>query len=230
MRAILLYLALPLVALLAVACDENGGSRDQTARGDLTTPSPTLNPTVGMSPTSPLSATPIATQAQTPTAGSPAVDAVVRAVQARDLPALVDIVRYTEMQCISQPQGIGAPPLCSAAGAPPGSTVEVLPALLCEGEFVVKPVVPGFLQSRLQSGLTFSGVFKPERHPFASPSADRTWPVPEQAVIFRSTATPGLDLGFYLREGRIIAVGSFGICGPQLPPPADPAWLVPPRP
>ena len=176
------------------------------------------------------------------TGGAPATDlpgvaAVIAAVEARDADALAALVHYTTMPCIATPQGIAAPPLCSTAGVPPGSLVEALPALLCEGEYFLRAVVPQFLGQQLErGGFVAYGVLSTQAAPYAFPlevPAAGEWPAPEYAVIFRTT-TSDLDLGFYLAGGQIVALrsfgGEFGICGPLLPPAEDPVWLVPPRP
>ena len=219
-KAILVLPTIIFFVVLAAACD-SGGDDGKPRSGESTTVATTTAAT-------PSSAT------GTPSAGRVNVDAVTRAVQTRDIDGLVALVRYTEMPCISAPQGIGAPPLCASAGVPPGSTVETLPALLCEGEYLLKAVVPQFFrQLLLRSDLTYYGVLKAEGQPYAFPPdfpEVRSWPAPEHAVVFRTATAPAMDLGFYLRDGKVVALRSFGICGPQLPAPSAPAWLVPPRP
>ena len=167
------------------------------------------------------------------TADISGVSAVGRAVEARDATALAALVQYTAVPCIATPQGAGAPPLCSAFGVPPGSTVEALPALLCQGEYLPRSAVTLVLQQQLErSGLVAHGVLDVRAAPYAFPPdfpAVAGWPAPKEAAVFRSTAG-ALDLGFYLDGGRIVALRSFGICGPPLPAAGDPAWRVPPRP
>ena len=200
--------ALFLLALVVAGCDD-------TSTTDA----------VGSPPTSP----------ETPTASAtaeiPGVPAVVRAVEARDAAALAALVRYTAIPCIAAPQGAGAPPLCSAFDVPPGSTVEALPALLCQGEYLSRSAIPLVLQQQLErGGLVAHGVLGVGAAPYAFPPdfpAVSGWPAPAEAAVFRSTAGT-LHLGFYLDGGRIVALRSFGICGPPLPPPDDPAWRVPP--
>jgi hypothetical protein len=55
----------------------------------------------------------------------------------------------------------------------------------------------------------------------------RSGPPPEYAAVVRSTGG-GLHLGFYIMDGLVVALRSFGICGPQLPSPDDAAWRIPP--
>jgi hypothetical protein len=219
MRARTMTLILPLLLLafgLTAGC--NDGDRTQMTGGD---------------------ATPVATGTAAPTvAATPSLEllgvaAVTQAVAARDVDALVARIQYTTVPCIDAPQGIPAPPRCAAVGVPSGARVETLPALLCEGEYVPRTVVPAFLRQQLERGsLELHGVLDVGTAPYAFPAdfpAAGGWPTPEYAVIYRPT-TPGLDLGFYLASGRIVALRSFGICGPALPPAADPAWRVAPTP
>ena len=170
-----------------------------------------------------------------PPSDLPGVAAVIRAVEARDADALASLVRYTALPCIATPQGIGAPPLCSAAGVAPGSLVDALPALLCEAEYFLRAVVPQFLRQQLErGGFVAYGVLSTDAAPYTFPlevPAAGEWPAPEYAVIVRGT-TSALDLGFYMAGGQVVALrsfsGEFDICGPSLPPADDPAWLVPP--
>ena len=163
----------------------------------------------------------------------PGAATVIRAVTAGDADALAALARYTEMPCIAAPQGAGAPPLCAAAGTLPGSTVPTLPALLCEGEYLLRSVVPQFLRQQLERGeYEFHGVLGVGVQPYAFPAGFpevSSWPTPQYAVVFRAMAPSALDLGFYLADGNIVALRSFGTCGPPLPPPDATAWLVPPR-
>ena len=187
-------------------------------------------------PTNPAASDPSASSGM-PTATAPpdlpGVSAVVRAVEARDAAALAGLVRYTVVPCIPTPQGVGAPPLCAAFGVPAGSIVEALPALLCEGEYLSRSAVLLLLQQQLEhGGLVPHGVLGVDAAPYTFPPgfpAVRGWLVPKHAAVFRST-TGGLDLGFYIDGDHIVALRSFGSCGPLLPPPGDPAWQVPPRP
>ena len=210
--------ALLVAVVLALACaDEN----DRPAAGS------------SVSSGSPPPTTASPTPSGTPIPELPGVAAVIQAVEARDVNALAALVRYTPMPCIAAPQGGGAPPLCSAAGALPGSTVETLPALLCEGEYLLRPVVPAFLQQQLErGGYVAHGVLRVDAPPYAFPPdfpATSSWPRPDVAAVFRATRA-GLDLGFYLAGGRVVGLRSFGTCGPPLPSAGDPVWRVPPHP
>jgi hypothetical protein len=162
------------------------------------------------------------------TTGIQEVDTVIDALRAQDAPALAALVRYAEIGCVRLPLGTGDPPTCALAGVPEGSVVETLPVVVCHAEFQLKPDVPAFLVTRL-AGFEYYGVLKPERHPLAFPSADRSWPTPEYAIIFRDSRQPGFSLALHLMDGMIVALSSFGTCGPSLPDPDDPAWVVPPR-
>ena len=163
------------------------------------------------------------------TTGIPEVDAVIDAVRAQDSDAFAALVNYTGIQCVREPYGTGDPPRCADAGVPEGTVVETLPVVVCHAEYQLKPDVPSFLLTRLE-GFAFYGVLRPERHPLAYPSADRPWPTPEYAVVFQEMRQPGFSIALHLAEGMIVAVSSFGACGPSLPASDDPTWAVPPVP
>jgi len=174
---------------------------------------------------------------RTPATGIAEVDAVVRAVLGQDRTALVAMTTYTSVACISEPQGAGAPPLCARLGVAEGTFVDTLPVIVSEGEYLPRADVPALFQEWLgEYAPVFVGVFKPARHPFAF-SPNVAWPVPAYAVIFKPThfpagrgaPDPDLAFGFYLLNGRIIAVQAFGVGAATLPASDDPLWLVPPQ-
>jgi hypothetical protein len=162
--------------------------------------------------------------------GIPGVDAAVRAVREQDVDGLLAMTSYTEIQCISTPQGGGAPPLCSSAGVTDDSIIEALSVVISETEYVPKARVAEFYRMRFAtSGITFYGVFRPDRHPLDF-SPDASLPVPDAAVVFRTPAAPDSTLALHLRDGSIIAVQGFGTGAAKLPATDDPAWVVPPEP
>jgi hypothetical protein len=233
-RAMRMPVVVPFLLLTVVlgwGCDGADGGR---TTGGAVTPVSTMVPTVvAAPPTSATAAVVAPTVPATAPSELPGVAAVTRAVAAGDAAALTAVVRYTDVPCLSTAQGSPAPPLCAAVGAPVGTLVATLPALLCEGEYLPRAVVPSFLAQQLErGGLALQGVLDVRAAPYAFPADfPPRWsgPQPAHAVVFRSTSS-GLDLGFYLAEGQVVALRSFGVCGPLLPPPRDPAWCIPPSP
>ena len=53
----------------------------------------------------------------------------------------------------------------------------------------------------------------------------------DPTIVTGATAVTSMFelFAFYLQGGRLIALRTFGICGPPLPPATDPDWIVPPR-
>ena len=165
------------------------------------------------------------------TTGIPAADAVVAAVLSQDVDPLLAIVRYTEMVCIDEPQGIGAPPLCGAAGVPSGSTVEVLPSGSCEAEYILRADLRAQLAFRFADPAQFYGVLRPQRFPVGLPTPSEAGPIPDYAVVFRQNVSTGeIFSAVHLLGGQIIALQALGPCGGELPDAHNPAWTVPPRP
>jgi hypothetical protein len=151
----------------------------------------------------------------------------VRAVRERDYQTLVGLIRFASVRCIDSPQGIGAPPLCSAAGAPSGTMVDVLPSAFCEGEYITRPNLIGSLASRFEGQeMQNHGLLRPTRHPLPPPGGIAA--VPDYAVVFSSQRTANNYLAVHIDDARIVALQSMGICGPQVPPRTDPSWVVPP--
>lgn len=218
MRFTLLFGAL---VLLLCACDD----RSDDDRSAVTMPSATRAESSATPPSSP------AAETLTSTAGAvgPEVNMIAQGVLARDAVRVAALIDYTPLICTPQPVGAGAPPLCSSAGVPPRTTVETMPFLGCEGEYHLRPRAAEFIVAqaeRLDPRAFF--IFRPARHPFAFPSADRPWPRPNYTIVLKGDARMNQDFGVHVLNGRIIALQSFGICGGMLPAPDDPAWVTPP--
>lgn len=187
-----------LAAALFAACDDDGAPSAPTS-----------------------TSTPSADPGGAPLTGFPGVDAVIDAVEARDIGVLLAMVSYTNVRCISQPPATDGAPLCSSIGAPEGATIEALPISISEGEHMPRARVPAFFQERIRtSGFVFYGVLQPDRHPFFRES--------QYAVVFRATGTPGLDLALHVLGYEVVAVQGFGTGALDLPAPDDPSWIVPP--
>ena len=164
--------------------------------------------------------------------GIPEVDAVIEAMRMGDIEELVAQVHFTDLECISEPQGIGSPPLCSALGLPRGSVVALLPLIGSHLEYRPWWEAPEVFRSWVErSRLVFAGVLDPAHRGLAAPG--NPWPVPERGVVCRDTPPPAAGLAepavaFYLRDGEIVAVQVFGTGAATLPPSDDHAWLIPP--
>ena len=162
-----------------------------------------------------------------PATGIAEIDAVIRAVTARDAQTLIGLVRYSELPCSPEGTGLGAPPPCDRLGVPAGTVVPLLPVSISETEYMPEASAPGFLRGWLErSGLAYYGVLRPADLASAAFLA----PVAEYAVVFRATAPPGLALALHLIAGRIVVVQGFGVAAHALPAPNDPAWILPPPP
>jgi hypothetical protein len=86
------------------------------------------------------------------------VDAVLDAVQERDLQALAALIDYTRAACGDEPDappGAGPPPCPS--GAPSGTLVNILPEVVCHGGFATEDQAPaaviGFVAHDVPFGL-----------------------------------------------------------------------------
>ncbi|MCK9486623.1 MAG: hypothetical protein M0R73_07970 [Dehalococcoidia bacterium] len=130
--------------LLVSACD-SGESAISTPTSTPVVPTATVTLTVSPTPS------PRPT-AETPrTAGDPDVDAIIEAVEARDLGALS---AYIEMQteACTHALGIGGPPKC-APEQPEGERVEAFPVSSCEAEWHTQPVLTLGLVLQAEQGL-----------------------------------------------------------------------------
>lgn len=138
MRRAVVLVALGFIALSA-ACD---GGTDATPTPSATaSPLPTVEaPSTVAVPTSTPSAT--ATPEATPPSppgprrtGDPALDAIIEAVEARDVDALVGMLRTEVVECRGpdEPAQIGSPPSCEDEGVSLGTELTVATGASCEG-------------------------------------------------------------------------------------------------
>lgn|GEM_PF-3591098 len=67
--------------------------------------------------------------------GDPALDAILKAVEARDVGALVGMLRTEVVECRApdDPSQIGSPPTCEDEGVPPGTMLTVVSGAECSG-------------------------------------------------------------------------------------------------
>src|SRR3990172_11819411 len=113
---------LAILASVAMACDD----------GEEAAPTPTAPATEAATATAP------ATAPLTPPTGRtgiPELDAVIDAMVTdhgqKETPALAALIGFTQVPCISTPEGIGAPPLCEL-NEEEGQLVEVFNYGACE--------------------------------------------------------------------------------------------------
>ena len=127
MRPALVRLALAIGAS-SVACDstEPEAPPNATARSPSATSLPEtvpLTPTASPSPTSTT-----APDVEDRRTGDATIDAVIEAVEQRDVPALLELTEMQSVACVASMEGLGGPPLCRE-GEEEGTVVEVFPAL-----------------------------------------------------------------------------------------------------
>ena len=221
-------LAAILVLVIALAaCGDDDDNKPTPTMSVTATANPTVTVTRTPSPTPSPLPTPSPTPAPNPAASRRAAETVLFAVTQPSYDDLVRLVRFVSVPCWTGAPGGGAPPLCSQLGVPAGTMVEVLPAAFCEGEYIPAANVRAVLQNRIESGdFDYYGLLKPARHPLPAPgTTERT---PDYAVIFQSKRAANDYLAVHLTDGRIVALQSMGICGPAVPPRADPSWDTPP--
>ena len=158
-----------------------------------------------------------------PWTGVPEVDAVIRAVLARDVDALSAMVHYWEATCTPELRKttIRGEPVCAALGLPPGARVEGMVLAPAWSQVVPRAEAPAFLHDLLaRHEYALYGVLKfgPNEFKF------------DYWIVFKGTDTFDVDLGFILSGGQIVAVHNEATDPAEFPPPDEPHWLVPPRP
>ena len=109
----------------------------------------------------------------------------------------MDLITYTQVDCVAEQQGIGAPPLCEADEIP-GDTLNVLPVGQCEGFYVRSPAVPETMEACVAPDVRFYGAYA---------FIDEETSDERVVVVFEETAgdRPGAK-AIYLRGGRIYYV------------------------
>lgn len=90
--------------------------------------------------------------------GVAVVDRVLDAVEAQDIDAFVDLVRYERVACVKRQRGIGGPPRCPP-GVKGGTRIEVFPVGQCEGFYLYPDDLPRFVRNYLTPGLRLYAVY-----------------------------------------------------------------------
>jgi hypothetical protein len=167
-------------------------------------------PTVAI-PTTPTPSPPVPAATAAPTVvgearltGSPFLDAIVEAVNARDVPALAALVEYTEIGC-THVEGLGGPPKCGPQ-QDEGDLVRAFPGAACHGYWTDTAAQSLATLAHQTQGL----------YAIASVSGDASlrgeWPEADTLVIFHADwygEPAGLRL--HVADGRIVA--SWSGCG-----------------
>ncbi len=133
--------------------------------------------------------------------GIEAVDAVTAAVLRGDVDATLDLVRLTELQCVSEPPtGFAVMPACET-GEGDGTLVSVLPTAACEGSPArdARPVVEDFVQKAWS-------LYAVTRGSVVSPPSS-FMPHAEYVLVFSPRPGSLLNgLAACMRDGAVIAV------------------------
>jgi len=170
---------------------------------------PTPAPTVTSPATPESTGTPAPIVSPTPPAaapgerrsGSPELDAIVQAVNARDVGALAALIEYTELGCTHM-DGLGGPPKC-APDQSEGDIVRAFPGAACHGYWTDTPV---------QSLATLAGQTR-GLYAVAAVAGDAAlggeWPVADTLLIFHvDWYGPPAGLRLHVANGRIVATWS----------------------
>ncbi|MBN9493557.1 helix-turn-helix transcriptional regulator [bacterium] len=110
--------------------------------------------------------------------GNSNIDPVLAAIESADPAKLIAATEYMQIACVTNPQGIGAPPTCPT-GAAAGTIIEVIPGGSGEGTYTPRadyeknPVVPGV-------GL---GLYAIYRNP-AGYQGSPEWPVGDFTIVY----------------------------------------------
>lgn len=198
LRSLLALCAVAALSLALVACD--GDDEDGTPSPIV----PTASLTLTASPEA--SETPVAAEGDRRT-GDPQLDAIIEAVEARDVTALAELVEYQQIGCTFA-QGLGGPPKCEP-GMTEGEETRMFPVASCEGTWTrtATQVLGSFVQDT--RGLYAAA------EPLGDSSLGGEWPVADTLLVFHvdDTVTPGIRL--HVADGRI--VGLWINCAPADP-------------
>jgi hypothetical protein len=181
-----------LLLVAASACD-----------GDDETPRATPTSTATADRTAPPGSSPPAAPADRLTfhpgstrTGYPAVDRPLDIVDAGDADSLLKLVRFTEVPCSENPQGIGAPPKCPT-GTAAGSPVSVFPLSRCEEAFADPAEVARGVRSAL--------ALQPRLYAVHEPASPLT-ATPTYVVVFgfREEQPSGVFRLFVADDGAVV--------------------------
>lgn len=202
LRSLVALTTVAAVSLAIVACTRDGDDATPEATAPIL---PTAELTLTASP-GPTEVAPNP-QGEPRRTGDPALDAIIEAVEARDVATLAPRVQYTTVGCTTA-DGLGGPPKCED-GIAEGTEFTMFPVGSCEG---------GWTRYGVQSVAEFAhrtagpwGVVRVDQYWEVTDG----WPAPDTFLAFH-TETPAGDSVAYLEvaDGSIVRA-SFG-CGGTL--------------
>ena len=195
LRRFIALAALPLLAAAVVACD--GGDDEATASPIVPTASITL--TASPQPTESPTPSGTASDDSPRRSGLPEVDAIIEAVERRDMAAIAGLVEYQVVGCTHE-LGMGGPPKCES-GQPEGEQVRVFPFSSCEGEWTstaLTTLAPYVLSAR--------GPYAVVQPTDAAAFEMGNWPAADTLLVFHggpSDANAAFRLN--LNAGRVVS-------------------------
>lgn len=160
--------------------------------------------------------------------GIAVIDAFLDALAAGDLDALLGLVDYEQVGCVTEQNGIGGPPICDA-GQPDGTLLDVIPAAQCEGHYIHRESMPQTLGDLVGKSWALYSVVQP-----GPPAQDSFIPSIWQVILvdleapddsFRRSISP------WFNDGGL--AGLLYGCGPGQPADLErsgtsPDFLLPP--
>lgn len=182
-----------LLAAVVVAC--HGDDEATIEVTSTASPTPTATVVVTATPTA------TSTSGEDRGTGDAALDAIVRAVEERDVATLAALIEYQTLGCTFT-QGMGGPPKCEP-GQDEGDPVRVFPFSACEGGWTPTGTTTLGRFAHEVDGLW--AALAVEEHPGTD-----GWPVPDTLLVFHSVQDgDGMDLARYLEvtDGRITHSG-----------------------
>ncbi|MGE3962455.1 MAG: hypothetical protein AB7F65_12310 [Dehalococcoidia bacterium] len=141
MRRTLWIVATAALVSFGVGCEDKGDTEYEAALAareaeasavTSATPAPTSTVLPTPTPTPPSPPGPRRT-------GDADLDAIIEAVEAGDVDSLAAAQRLEQVECATESQGIGSPPLCSDEGVEPGTMLTVASGASCEGFLTTRP-------------------------------------------------------------------------------------------
>ena len=207
MRNVLTLLAVSIIAVAAVSCQDNGAP-GATSTATPATSTATASPVTSTPPVATATPTPVQPDADGAVrrSGDPTIDLVIEAVERQDVPALLELTELQSVACVASLEGLGGPPLCRE-GEEEGTIVEVFPAAYCEG---VLDHFPGAVLGQFVSAAR--GLYAVTEGPDEERSVPY-WPVGDTFIVFHTESAIGLNAGrLVLEDGRLV-MASFGCPG-----------------
>ena len=215
MHRVLLLPAMLALLVLGAACEDKGDAEYEAALAAGTststptptpaaaapTPTPTAPPTPGATPPSPSG--PRRT-------GDASLDAIIEAVEGKDVPALIDRVQLIELPCRVEPN-MSWFPACEE-GEPEGTLIAGIPSGACEGSLRrdVWDALAEFLDDT-------DGVWALVRP--SDSFGGRPWDPPDGLLVFHDVVAVGdspiRDIAKYVevRDGQVIGLGAACVGG-----------------